>query len=97
MFSDNPAILDTGAKRKKTKTMASSSLLAELKRRKVYRVAAVYAGVAWLLLQLASTVFEPLGIPDWTFRLVLLMVALGFPLALVLAWVFEWTGQGVQR
>ncbi|MEH6584030.1 MAG: hypothetical protein V7754_19005 [Halioglobus sp.] len=73
------------------------SLLGEFRRRKVYKVAIVYAGVAWLLLQLASMVFEPLGIPPWAFNFLLVIVALGFPLALILAWAFELTPEGLQR
>lgn len=71
--------------------------LAELKQRKVYRVAMVYAGVAWLLLQLADVVFPPLGLPDWSITLVLVIAAIGFPVAIILAWVFDLTSEGVTR
>ena len=54
---------------------------AELRRRKVFRVAAVYLVVAWLLVQVAGTTFEPMGLPPWTLKLVITLVALGFPLA----------------
>ena len=71
--------------------------LAELKQRKVYRVAMVYAGVAWLLLQLADVVFPPLGLPEWSITLVLVIAALGFPVAMILAWVYDLTPEGMTR
>ena len=58
---------------------------AELKRRKVFRVAAVYLVGAWLLVQVAGTTFEPMGLPPWTLKLVITLAALGFPLACALA------------
>jgi TolB-like protein/Tfp pilus assembly protein PilF len=66
-----------------------SNFLAELKRRKVYRAAALYAGAAWLLLQLADVVSEPLGLPERTITLLLVVVAIGFPIALILAWLYD--------
>jgi TolB-like protein/Flp pilus assembly protein TadD len=69
----------------------------ELRRRKVFRVAAVYLVVAWLLVQVADAVFEPMGLPPWTLKLVVTLVALGFPLACALAWAFDVTAQGVER
>lgn len=69
----------------------------ELQRRNVYRVAVAYAVVAWLLIQVATQVFPFLQIPDWCIRLVIIICALGFPIALVLAWIFELTPEGVQR
>lgn len=71
--------------------------LAELRRRKVIRVALVYAVVAWLLIQVAETTFDPLNLPDWTLTLVVMLVILGFPLAIVLAWAFELTPDGIRR
>jgi TolB-like protein/Flp pilus assembly protein TadD len=71
--------------------------LAELKRRKVFRVAVVYLVVAWLVVQVASTTFEPMGLPPWTLKLVITLAALGFPLACALAWAFDVTPQGIQR
>ena len=67
----------------------------ELKRRKVVRVAAVYAVVGWLIIQVANATFEDFGIPVWAFRFVVLMVVLGFPIALVLTWAFELTPEGI--
>ena len=68
----------------------------ELKRRNVYRVAVAYAVVAWLLIQIATQVFPFFEIPNWAVRLVVLLLALGFPVALVLAWAFELTPEGIQ-
>ena len=69
----------------------------ELKRRSVYKVAVAYAVVAWLLIQIATQVFPFLQIPDWAIRLVILLLALGFPIALILAWAFELTPEGLKR
>ena len=71
--------------------------VAELRRRKVFRVAAAYLVVAWLLVQVAGTTFEPLGLPPWALKLVIVVVALGFPVACVLAWAFDVTPHGVER
>ena len=73
------------------------SLFAELRRRNVYRVALVYAGVAWGLLQLADLAFPRLGLPDWTITLVLAISAVGFPIAVVCAWAFDLTSEGLKR
>jgi adenylate cyclase len=70
---------------------------AELRRRKVFRVAAVYLIVAWLLVQVASTIFQPMGLPPWTLKLVITLAALGFPLACALAWAFDVTSKGIER
>ena len=69
----------------------------ELKRRNVYRVAVAYAVVAWLLIQIATQTFPLFGIPNWAARLVVLFLLLGFPIALILAWAFELTPEGVKR
>jgi TolB-like protein/Flp pilus assembly protein TadD len=71
--------------------------LAELKRRKVFRVAVVYLVVAWLVVQVASTTFGPMGLPPWTLKLVITLAALGFPLACALAWAFDVTPRGIER
>jgi len=70
---------------------------AELRRRKVFRVVVVYLVVAWLLVQVADAVFEPMGLPAWTLKLVITLVALGFPLAIALAWAFDVTAKGIER
>jgi serine/threonine-protein kinase len=71
--------------------------LIELKRRNVYKVAIAYAVVAWLLMQIATQVFPFLEIPNWAIRLVILLLALGFPIALIIAWAFELTPKGLKR
>ena len=77
--------------------MVLPRFLTELKRRKVFRAALVYAGVGWVLLEVADVAFPRLGLPDWTVNLVLAMVLLGFPLAIVFAWIFDFSPQGVVR
>jgi hypothetical protein len=68
----------------------------ELKRRKVVRVAITYAVVAWIVIQIAATTFPTLLIPDWALRLVTMCVLLGFPVAIILAWAFELTPDGIK-
>jgi TolB-like protein/Tfp pilus assembly protein PilF len=69
----------------------------ELKRRNVYKVAVTYAVVAWLLIQIATQTFPFFGVPGWAIRLVILLLVLGFPVALVIAWAFELTPEGLKR
>ena len=71
--------------------MNSKSFFAELKRRNVYKVAVAYAIIGGLLIQVATQVFPFLEIPNWAIRLVILLTALGFPVALLVAWAFELT------
>jgi TolB-like protein/Flp pilus assembly protein TadD len=73
------------------------NFFAELKRRNVYKVAVAYAIVGWLLIQVATQVFPFLEIPNWAIRLVILLTALGFPIALIIAWAFELTPEGIKR
>lgn len=73
-----------------------SSLWAELRRRKVIRVAAVYAVVAWLVIQIAVATFPSLYIPQWALSFVVMCVILGFPVALIVAWAFELTPEGIK-
>ncbi|MFZ3374939.1 MAG: tetratricopeptide repeat protein, partial [Chthoniobacterales bacterium] len=73
------------------------SFFSELKRRNVYKVAVAYAIVGWLLVQIATQVFPFLEIPNWVVRLVIALVVIGFPIALVLAWAFEATPEGIKR
>ncbi|HUG97696.1 MAG TPA: hypothetical protein VMQ83_00790 [Gammaproteobacteria bacterium] len=72
-------------------------LIAELKRRNVFRAGAAYLVVAWLLVEVADTVFPRLGLPDWTVTFVIAMLLLGLPVAMFLAWAFELTPEGVKR
>ena len=69
---------------------------AEMKRRRVFRVIAVYGAVAFVVLEAASVVFPAIPLPDWSISLVLWLVILGFPFAVVLAWAFELTPDGVK-
>ncbi|HEX3123902.1 MAG TPA: hypothetical protein VHQ21_11435, partial [Rhodanobacteraceae bacterium] len=75
----------------------SSGLIAELKRRNVIRMAGLYLVGAWLLTQVASTVLPMFGAPDWLPRTVVILLALGFIPALIFAWVFELTPEGLKR
>src|SRR5881275_2142990 len=77
--------------------MNPKEFFGEAKRRNVYKVAAAYAVVGWLLIQVATQVFPFLEIPNWAIRLVILLTALGFPVAVVIAWAFELTPEGIKR
>jgi TolB-like protein/lipopolysaccharide biosynthesis regulator YciM len=69
----------------------------ELRRRNVYKVAIAYGIVAWLLMQVASQIFPFFEIPNWVVRMVVLLLIIGFPVALVIAWAFEITPEGIKR
>jgi TolB-like protein len=75
----------------------SRGLFEELKLRHVFRTAGMYLVVAWLLLQVGETTFEALGLPEGSQRLLIVLLALGFPVALVLAWIFDLTPEGIMR
>src|SRR5712675_833707 len=77
--------------------MNLSNFFKELRRRNVYKVAAAYTIVGWLLIQIATQVFPFLEIPNWTVRLVIVLVAIGLPIALLIAWAFEATPEGIKR
>ena len=77
--------------------MNSGNFFAELKRRNVYKVAVAYAVVAWLLIQAASILFPTFEAPAWMMKIFVAFVILGFPVALVSAWAFELTPQGIKR
>ena len=74
-----------------------ASFWGEIRRRKVFQVAVAYAIVGWLLAQVAATTFPILLLPDWILRAFVIFLLLGFPLAIVLAWAFETTPEGVIR
>lgn len=74
-----------------------SGFSAELVRRKVYPVIVTYAIVAWVLLQIGEVTFEPLGIPDWVMTTLVIVAIGGFPIAAVLAWMFDIAPTGIQR
>ena len=73
------------------------SFFVELKRRKVYRVAAAYAVAGWLIVQIATQVFPFFEVPNWTVRLIIIALILGFPIALILSWMFDITPHGIRR
>jgi eukaryotic-like serine/threonine-protein kinase len=76
---------------------AVTRFVAELRRRHVFRVGAAYAVVAWLVVQVSHTVSPYLNVPPWSVTLIIVLSALGFPLALILAWAYDITPEGVQR
>ena len=69
----------------------------ELKRRSVYKVAVTYAIVAWLLIQIVSAIIPMLEAPTWIGKTVLILLLVGFPIALILAWAFEMSPEGMIR
>ena len=77
--------------------MNRRNFFAELKRRNVYKVAVAYAVVAWLLIQAASIILPTFEAPAWTMKILIAALAIGFPLAVVLAWAFEITPEGIVR
>ena len=77
--------------------MKIDTFFTELKRRNVYKVAVAYAVVGWLLVQVTTQVFPIFEIPNWALRLIVLAIIIGFPIALVLAWAFELTPQGIKH
>jgi len=72
-------------------------VFAEFRRRRVFRVAAAYVVAGWLLIQLGSATFEPMGLPSWSMRLLLVLLLLGFMLACALAWVYDIGTHGIER
>jgi len=73
------------------------SFFEELKRRNVIRMAVLYGIASWLILQIADVLFDQLQVPGWAFRLVLGLLAMGFPFALIFSWIFELTPEGIRR
>ena len=77
--------------------MDFKKFFAELQRRNVYKVAIAYSVASWLLIQIATQTFPVFDIPNWATRMVVFLLLLGFPVALVLAWAYELTPEGLQR
>lgn len=73
------------------------SFFRELKRRNVVRMGVLYVVASWVVLQIADVIFDPLGVPGWVFRLLMSLLALGFPFALFFSWIFELTPDGLKR
>jgi len=72
------------------------SFLGEIKRRKVFQVAALYAVMAWLIIQVIDVINDPLKLPEWLDTVVIVLLAVGFPIALILAWAFDLTPEGIK-
>lgn len=77
--------------------MNERNFFAELRRRNIYKVAVAYGIVSWLLIQVATQTFPFLEIPNWCVRLVIVLLILGFPVAMILAWAYELTPEGIKR
>src|SRR5207249_2873689 len=78
-------------------TMKPKGFFGELKRRNVYKVAVAYLVAGWALAQGIAQVFPVFDIPNWAVRLIVLAIVIGFPIALVMAWAFELTPEGLKR
>src|SRR6476661_4070749 len=77
--------------------MNLGNFFSELKRRNVYKVAVAYGVVGWLIVQVATSVLPTFHAPDWVAQTLIVLVLLGFPVALVIAWAFEMTPEGMKR
>jgi len=77
--------------------MSRGNFFAELKRRNVYKVAVAYAVVAWLVIQISTATFPVLELPNWASKFVIALAVIGFPIALIIAWAFEMTPEGMKR
>src|SRR5712672_2109481 len=84
------------AMRDGSKFVFMSNFFGELQRRKVYRVAAAYIIAAGFIIQIGSAVFPAWELPNWTLRLVVVLLLMGFPIALILAWAYDVTPQGIR-
>src|SRR6266550_4356330 len=84
------------AMRDASKFLLMSNFFEELQRRKVYRVAAAYIIAAGFIIQIGSAVFPAWELPNWTLRFVVVLLLAGFPVALILAWAYDVTPQGIQ-
>ena len=77
--------------------MNDMSLFVELKRRNVFRVGIAYVVTSWLILQVADIVLDNTPAPDWIMQVIMLMMAIGLPVALLVAWAFELTAEGIKK
>jgi hypothetical protein len=96
MSQDPPNSPEKGSSAGKPEATGLLKFWQELRRRKVMRVALVYVVAAWLLIQVADTVFPQFGIPVWASTFVTLLLTIGFPIALIMAWAFELTPDGIR-
>ena len=74
-----------------------SNFWQELKRRKVVRVITVYAAAAFVILELVSIIIEPLRLPEWTLAMVIVLLAIGFIIAVILSWIYDVTPEGIEK
>jgi hypothetical protein len=77
--------------------MTPKNFFTELERRNVYKVAVAYAVIAWLIIQAASILLPTFDAPSWAMKVIVLLLVLGFPVALVFSWAFEITPEGIIR
>lgn len=70
-------------------------LVRELRRREVFRAAGLYVGICWILIEVGSTVLPTFGVPEWVMRAVIIVSVVGFPVAVVLAWIYDFTDHGI--
>ncbi len=77
--------------------MNFKKIIAELKRRNVFKVATVYGITGWLIIQIITSISEPLSLPDWFDTAIIILVLIGFPIALIFAWAFEMTPEGLRK
>jgi len=75
----------------------SGSFIQELQRRNVFRVAVIYVIAGWVLMQIGDVMFPELRLPEWSITMLVIFLLLGFPLAVILAWAFELTPEGIKR
>src|SRR5438046_10679779 len=81
----------------KSKAVNPKNFFGELKRRNVYKVAVAYAVVGWLVIQAASIILPTFEAPPWILKVVIFVLIIGFPVALIFAWAFELTPEGLKR
>ena len=69
----------------------------ELKRRKVFKVVAMYAAAAYVIIELTNNIAEPLGLPSWTPTMIIVLLIIGFPFAVIFSWIFDITPEGIKK
>jgi TolB-like protein len=77
--------------------MAFNKFLSELKRRNIFKVATTYAIAGWLIIQIVTAIDEPLSLPEWFATTIIVLVFIGFPIALIIAWALELTPEGIKK
>src|SRR5229473_7074565 len=97
LCTPRPKRRSASAKNHRTQKVSMANFFSELKRRNVYKVAVAYIVAGWALSQGIAQVFPVFDIPNWIIRFVVVLIIIGFPIALVLAWAFELTPEGLKR